>query len=329
MTQQKTLRAKVYRILRPYIQDSPGEWPSRLFDYFLILLILSNAVAMMLDTVPEFTARWKQELRIFDLFSVAIFTVEYVARLWTCVELHDEKHGNEPLWKRRCRYLVSPMAIIDLLAILPFYLSMFISIDLRVLRLLRLTRLIKLGRYSRSAQLLWQVLRNEAKTLIAALSIMLIVMTFAATGIYYIEREAQPDVFGTIPSSLWWALVTLTTVGYGDVVPITVGGKVFGGCITLMGVALYAVPAGILSSSFTAQLQLRRDRFRDVVTNAMEDGHLSMTEMQHIDKIREILNLDGEEAELIIRLLRHRKESSDGSHQGGKSQLATTSTSAE
>ena len=308
MTQHKSLRAKSFRILRPYIQNSPGEWPSRLFDYFLILLILSNALAMMLDTVPAFTAQWKHELHIFDLFSVAIFTVEYFARLWTCVELHDDKHASEPLWKRRLRYMVSPMAIIDLLGILPFYLSMFINIDLRVLRLLRLTRLIKLGRYSRSAQLLWQVLRNEAKTLVAALSIMLIVMTFAATGIYYIERAAQPEEFGTIPSSMWWALVTLTTVGYGDVVPITTAGKVFGGMITMLGVALYAIPAGILSSSFTAQLQLRRDRFRDVVTNAMEDGHLSLTEMQHIDKIREILNLDAEEAELIIRLLRHRSQ---------------------
>lgn len=311
MSQSKTLRGQVYRILRPYIQESQGEWPSRLFDYFLIVLIFSNACAMMLDTVPEFTAVWGHQLHLFNLFSVAIFSVEYAARIWTCVELHDEQHQDEPYWKRRLRYLFTPMAMVDLLAILPFYLSMFISMDLRVLRLLRLTRLIKLGRYSRSVQLLWQVLRNEGKTLAAALSVMLIVMTFAATGIYHIERDAQPDVFGTIPSSLWWALVTLTTVGYGDVVPITVGGKIFGGFITLMGVALYAVPAGILSSSFTAQLQLRRERFRDVVNNAMEDGHLSMTEMQHIDKIRDILNLDAEEAELIIRLLRHRRETSE------------------
>lgn len=305
--EKQPLRRKLHSIIRPYRENQPGEWPSRVFDYFLIFLIFTNAVAMMLETVPEVATVWRYELWLFDGVSVAIFTVEYVIRVWCSVEDYNEKHSHKPLWKQRLHYMVSPMAIIDLLAILPFYLSMFLTLDLRILRLLRLTRLIKLGRYSRSVQLLWQVLRNEAKTLFAAMTVLLIVMTFAATGIYYLERHVQPEAFGTIPNAMWWALVTLTTVGYGDVVPVTSVGKVFGGMVTLMGVALYALPAGILSSSFTAQLHVRRERFRSLVTNAMEDGHLSDTEFQHIEKVRALLHLDKEEAELIVKLLKHRQ----------------------
>lgn len=177
----------------------------------------------------------------------------------------------------------------------------------RSYRILRLTRLIKLGRYSHSIQLLWQVLRNESRTLFAAMSVLVIIMTFAATGIYYLEREQQPEVFGSIPNAMWWALVTLTTLGYGDVIPVTPVGKIFSGLVTLLGVALYALPAGILSSSFTAQLQMRRERFRALVNDAMEDGYLSDNDYHHIEKIRELLYLDKEEAELIVQLLKHRQ----------------------
>lgn len=190
--EKQPLRRKIHSIIRPYRENQPGEWPSRVFDYFLIFLIFTNAVAMMLETVPEVATVWRYELWLFDGVSVTIFTVEYVIRVWCSVDDYNEKHSHKPLWKQRLHYMVSPMAIIDLLAILPFYLSMFFTLDLRILRLLRLTRLIKLGRYSRSVQLLWQVLRNEAKTLFAAMTVLLIVMTFAATGIYYLERHVQP-----------------------------------------------------------------------------------------------------------------------------------------
>ncbi|MBU2978304.1 ion transporter [Alteromonas sp. C1M14] len=307
-----SLRAKSYRILRPYLESQAGEWPSRLFDYSLIVLIIANAIAMMLETVPHIVVQWGNALNIFDAVSVAVFTAEYVTRVWCCVEKPEIKHADKSLFKQRVHYMLSPMAIVDLLAILPFYLGMFINLDLRILRILRLTRLIKLGRYSHSVQLLWQVLRNEARTLFAAMSVLVIVMTFAATGIYYLERELQPEVFGTIPNAMWWALVTLTTLGYGDVIPVTATGKVFSGLVTLLGVTLYALPAGILSSSFTAQLHLRRERFRALVNDAMEDGYLSGNDYQHIEKIRELLYLDKEEAELIVQLLKHR--------QGGHSQ---------
>ncbi|MEG3765558.1 ion transporter [Alteromonas sp. 14N.309.X.WAT.G.H12] len=302
------LRAKSYRILRPYMENQAGEWPSRLFDTCLIVLILANAIAMMLETVPDIAHRWGTALGIFDTLSVTIFTIEYITRVWCCVENPETKHAEKSLFKQRLHYMLSPMAIVDLIAILPFYLGMFINLDLRVLRILRLTRLIKLGRYSHSIQLLWQVLRNESRTLFAAMSVLVIIMTFAATGIYYLEREQQPEVFGSIPNAMWWALVTLTTLGYGDVIPVTPMGKVFSGLVTLLGVTLYALPAGILSSSFTAQLHIRRERFRALVNDAMADGYLTDNDYHHIEKIRELLYLDKEEAELIVQLLKHRQD---------------------
>lgn len=301
----KPLRQACFRILRPYRENQAGEWPSRIFDYLLVALISLNVAAMMLETVPGIAANWLRELRVFEAISVVIFTLEYFARVWTSPESPDFNHGDKSDARIRLRYACSPMAIIDLMAVLPFYLSMFIAIDLRMLRLFRLTRLIKLGRYSRSMQTLIEVLRSEARTLLAAVSVLFIVMVFAATGIYYLERAAQPDEFSSIPAAMWWSLVTLTTVGYGDVVPITPMGRVFGGLITLLGVGLYALPAGILSSSFTAQLQRRRDRFRECVEAAISDGELTSHESEHLEKVRSLLDLDEEEAELIIKLLQH------------------------
>jgi voltage-gated potassium channel len=127
----------------------------------------------------------------------------------------------------------------------------------------------------------------------------------AATCIYYIEHTAQPEAFSSIPASLWWAVATLTTVGYGDIVPITPGGKIFGGLITILGICFYALPAGILSSSFTAQMQLKRDRFKETVRTALEDGKFSDHDANHLERMRALLDLDEEEARLIIRLLQH------------------------
>lgn len=312
------LRQACFRILRPYRENQPGEWPSRLFDYLLILLIGLNVIAMMLETVPGIAANWLSELRVFEALSVAIFTIEYIARIWASPESPDFNNGEHSNARIRLNYACSPMAIIDLIAILPFYLSMFVVVDLRMLRLFRLTRLIKLGRYSRSMQTLMEVLRSEAKTLLAAVSVLLIVMVFAATGIYYIEHSVQPDEFSSIPAAMWWSLVTLTTVGYGDVVPVTPLGRVFGGLITLLGVGLYALPAGILSSSFTAQLQRRRDRFRECVEAAISDGELTSHESEHLEKIRGLLDLDEEEAELIIKLLKHHHDTSQNGKTDGK-----------
>lgn len=292
----KTLRRRFHNIMAGH--NEPGE-SHRVFEYFLMALICINVVAVMLETVPGLSSEVLTIFAIIEATSVAIFTVEYLLRVWIAVE---QKHATDSNFAARIKYLFSPMAIIDLIAILPFYLSMFISIDLRVLRLFRLTRLIKLGRYSRSMQMLLGVLRRELRVLIAALSVLLIIMVVAATGIYYLEQDVQPEAFGSIPASLWWALVTLTTVGYGDVVPITAAGKVFGGLIIILGVGIFALPAAILASSFTDQLHIRRAKFRKEALSAIADGKISHHEASKLNHLRDVLDLDKEEVELVIKL---------------------------
>ena len=218
-----------YHILAPASEAHEYKKLSKIFDVFLIALIIVNVVAMMLETVPGIPAIWQYELHIIEVVSVLIFTVEYFLRLYGSASAPNRpNHERTTTWQKRWSYLKSPMALVDLMAILPFYLSVFVAFDLRILRIFRVMRILKIGRYSRSMQTLVTVLRNESHSLIAAISVLLLFTVIAATCIYYIEHTAQPDVFSSIPASLWWALVTLTTVGYGDAVPITALGKIFG-----------------------------------------------------------------------------------------------------
>lgn len=294
---------RCYHVLAPYKEAQAHRTLSKCFDVLLIIIILTNIAAMMISTVPNIPAHWLHHLHTIEIVSVILFTIEFILRVYSSASAPSDIKKTP--WQRRIRYLKSPMAIVDLMAILPFYLSMFFAFDLRILRIFRVFRILKIGRYSRSMQALIAAVRNESHALLAALSVLMLFTVIAATCIYYIEHRAQPEIFSSIPASLWWALVTLTTVGYGDAVPITALGKIFGGLITVMGICFYALPAGILSSSFTAQMQLRRDRFKDTVRIALDDGQLSSHDLDHINRVRELLDLDEEEARLIIRLLQH------------------------
>jgi voltage-gated potassium channel len=330
-----TFQQACYYILAPASEATHFKKASRLFDFILVVIITVNIAAMMIETVPDISQAWLVKLRIIEIISVILFAVEYSLRVYSSAagpnvsggSSHSgSAHNTTPHqaispkatseksitpWQKRWHYIKSPMAIIDLMAILPFFLSMFLVFDLRILRIFRVLRILKIGRYSRSIQTLVDVVRSEAHSLFAALSVLMLFTVIAATCIYYIEHNAQPDVFSSIPASLWWAVVTLTTVGYGDAVPITSLGKLFGGFITIMGICFYALPAGILSSSYTGKMQLKRDRFKDTVRTALDDGVLSEHDAHHIERVRGLLDLDEEEAHLIIRLLQH--------HHNGKS----------
>ena len=307
-----SFRNACYHILAPASEAHDYKKSSKLFDMLLIVLIIVNVGAMMLETVPGIPAILKHELHVIEVVSVLIFTIEYVLRVYSCASGPNRPASQATTpWQKRWAYIKSPMALVDLMAILPFYLSIFVAFDLRILRVFRVLRILKIGRYSRSMQTLITVLRNESHSLIAAISVLLLFTVIAATCIYYIEHTAQPNVFSSIPASLWWALVTLTTVGYGDAVPVTALGKVFGGLITIMGICFYALPAGILSSSYTTQMQLKRDRFKDTVRSVLDDGELSKRDVHHLEHVRALLDLDEEEAKLIVRLLQHHHKSLD------------------
>ncbi|MBI05748.1 MAG: cyclic nucleotide-binding protein [Rhodospirillaceae bacterium] len=233
-----------------------GDVYSRIIDYSLIGLITLNVLAIIVESIDAVAANYQPMFDIFELVSVMVFTAEYLLRVWVCIDNADSKFRGS-FWGR-LRYIVTPMALIDLVVILPFYLSFAIGIDLRVLRILRLLRILKLTRYSGAWALFAAVLYGQRRTLYMAGFLMLIMLVLSASLMYLIEHDAQPQAFADIPSAMWWSLVTLTTVGYGDVTPVTVGGKILGGFVTILGLGMYALPAAILASGFMQELSKRQ-----------------------------------------------------------------------
>ncbi|AWZ01135.1 cyclic nucleotide-gated potassium channel [Rhodobiaceae bacterium] len=233
-----------------------GDKPSAIFDVFMVTLILANVVAFAAETDVRIATAYGEQLRLFNAFSIAIFTVEYLIRLWVCVD-HPAFRGL-PKWRVRLGYSMTLQMLIDLIVILPFYLSFMFAVDLRILRVFRLFRFLMLARYSPALYTIGRVFKSERRAMLAALIVMSGMLIFSATGIYWLEHEVQPEAFGSIPMSMWWALATLTTVGYGDVVPLTTLGRFFGGLVMIFGLGMFAMPIAIVSSGFAREIH-RRD----------------------------------------------------------------------
>jgi len=238
-----------------------GNKKSREFDIFIVTLITLNVIAVILGTVESIALKYGSFLNIFEIVSVGIFTVEYLARLWSCTS--SEKYSNT--LTGRIKFALTPMLIIDLLAILPFYLPLLIPFDLRFLRVMRLLRLFllfKLERYSVSVQILTNVMKDKKELLYLTVFMGFILLIVSSSLVYNFEHEAQPVEFSSIITSMWWAVSTLTTVGYGDVTPITPWGQFFGSVISILGVGLYALPAGILAAGFAQEIQNRKKELK-------------------------------------------------------------------
>lgn len=277
---------------------------ARLLNGALIGLIIANVAAILLDSVPSIHARYKSWLKLFEWFSICLFTVEYCVRVWAAVERDDGKYGASV--KGRIRYMLSPLAMIDLLAILPFYIGFLLPVDLRFMRIFRLFLIFKLTRYHVSMGLLARVVRHEAGPIGAALFVLATLLIVASSFAYIVEHEAQPDVFASIPDAMWWAIVTMTTVGYGDMVPVTPVGKLLGGVIAIVGLGMVALPAGLLAAGFSEQLHLRKRAFEDEVHRMLRDGVISGDESEQLDAIRHRLGLTDQQALEIMRLIKHR-----------------------
>ncbi len=268
--------------------------PSRILNLSLILLISLNVIAIFLESVDPIFEQYQQAFWYFEVFSVAIFTIEYLARMWSCIDL--EEAGDSSPIIGRIRYMLTPIALVDLIAILPFYLGLYVSIDLRFLRVLRLLRLLKLTRYSPALGALLDVVRRESEALLAAVVVLLMMLVISAGGIYLLENELQPETFGSMPNSMWWAIVTLTTVGYGDVVPITTMGKMFAGLIGLIGIGMIALPAAIMASGFAENIRGRRQEYGRYVQRFLKDGIIDEDERWKLEELRKELGLDSDEA---------------------------------
>ncbi len=280
---------------------------TRFVDIALIVLISLNVAAVILESVPEIYRPLVTLFYAFEIFSVAVFTVEYFMRLWSVIANPWHDRYRNPI-QGRIRYMFSPMALIDLLAILPFYLAIFTSIDLRFLRVLRLLRILKLTRYSSAMNMLFDVFREEARVIGASLFVLVLLLVIASSCIYLAEHEVQPEGFGTIPRSMWWAIVTMTTVGYGDVVPVTGLGKTIGAIMGVIGIGMVALPAGILASGFNQALHSRRQTLKRAVDRVMDDGVINAPELEALELKRKALHLSEEELrDLLVELSKHPK----------------------
>jgi voltage-gated potassium channel len=242
----------VRRRVRQILSAQDGDRAGHAFSVFIVTLILLNVTAMILQSVKSIEAVLSQFFTDFEYFSVIAFSIEYVLRVWSCVE--------EPKYRRpilgRVRFAFTPLAIIDLLAVLPFYLP-FLHVDLRMLRMLRILRIMrlaKLGRYSESLQILGRVFAAKKEQLASTVAILLMLLIFSSCLMYFIEGDQQPDKFSSIPATMWWAVTTLTTVGYGDVSPITDAGKFVGSILAILGIGMFALPTGILGAGFMEEM---------------------------------------------------------------------------
>jgi voltage-gated potassium channel len=224
---------------------------SRLVDLFIITLIIANVIVVILDSVPGLLSPWSDMVRRFEVFSVAVFTVEYLLRVWSSTSEPEFAH---PVYGR-LRFARTPLALVDLVAIAPFYLPWVLPsglLFLRVLRLVRLLRVYKFGRYSEAPRLVIRAVRRRRAELLAAVFILLLLLVSMASLLYLAENPGRPDVYSSIPESMWWSILALT--GNGQVAPITVAGRLIASVIAIIGVGLFAVPAGLLASSFTEEL---------------------------------------------------------------------------
>ena len=285
-------RKKTYQVL----EHNVGKL-GFIVNLFLIVLIISSVIAVILESDIVLEKNYHHAFKVFEVFAFSFFIIDYILRIWIAPEGSNDKSHNH--LKVRLRYMISPMAIIDLLAILPFFLGYFTD-DLLILRSLRLVRALKLTRYARSMDILLSVLKYEATTLLSAFFILGIIIILAATGMHIVEGKLQAEAFGSIPRALWWSTVTLTTVGYGDAVPITASGKFLGGLIAISGITMAALPAGIMASGFTAEINRRREMFQLEVYKCLEDNVISSEELKKLEIIRHQLGLSHRDARLII-----------------------------
>lgn len=240
------MRARVYRQLEPRAWPRKGLSP---VNKFLVVLILLATFAGVVETEPEVERHYGAAFAMAELVFGILFLIEYLARLWSVAE----EAGGRPSWRRRLRFMVSPWALIDLAALLSVLLPFLAGNGavLRFARLIRIARLAKLGRMSKAMQHLVGAFRVCKDELILILALAGAILLSAATALYWLESEVQPDKFGSVPRAMWWAVVTMTTIGYGDAFPVTPAGKVAAAVLAVVGVGLIALPAGLMAGALS------------------------------------------------------------------------------
>ncbi len=293
--QGRTFRQKVHAVMFP---SAYGGSLHTIFDTFIVIWVVVSVLAVILESVHGIEYLLNLEFIILDAIAVSIFTLEYCLRMYCCVE----EPGYQRAVSGRLKMAKSTSSIIDLLAIAPFFLEVFLhhQVDLRFMRVFRLLRLLKLSRYTGATQSLSKVIAREWPVMAASTFIMLLLVVMTASLGFLFEHEAQPDKFENIPQAIYWAVITLASVGYGDISPITPAGRAMTIVLSLIGIGIFAIPAAILSSAFTDQLKRDREALVNTIYEMLADGHLDEKEIEYIRTESKRLHLSDEEIRLLI-----------------------------
>jgi voltage-gated potassium channel Kch len=306
LNRERSFRQKIHAI----VFDSPygGDLHS-IFDTFIALWVVVSVVAVVLESVMSIHYILDLEFIILDAVAVGIFTIEYCMRIYSCVE--EPKYQHAVLG--RLKQAKETSSLIDFLAIVPFFLEVFLNhlFDLRFLRVFRLLRLLKLTRYTGATKTLTKVIAREWPVLAASAFVMMLLVVLTASLGYLFEHEAQPDKFENIPQSIYWAVITLASVGYGDISPVTTMGRIMTIILALLGIGIFAIPAALLSSAFSDQLRIERETLKNELYDMLSDGVISPKEAEIINAEAKRLHLSEEEVNRLITKARQERELKD------------------
>jgi len=302
----RTFRQKVHALVFP---SEYGGSLHTLYDTFIVIWVIVSVLAVILESVQSIHYLLNLEFLILDAIAVSIFTIEYCLRLYCCVE----EPGYQKAVAGRLKLAKSTSAIIDLLAIAPFFLEVFLHhlFDLRFMRVFRLLRLLKLTRYTGATQSLSKVIVREWPVMAASAFIMLLLVVMTASLGYLFEHEAQPDKFENIPQAIYWAVITLASVGYGDISPVTPAGRAMTIVLALIGIGIFAIPAALLSSAFSDQLKMDREALVNKLFEMLSDGHIDEEEAAYIKAESKRLHLSDDEVKNLIQKAKRERELMD------------------
>jgi voltage-gated potassium channel len=296
----RTFRQKIFSLLHATPTSGPIH---RYIDRLIIAAVLISVVCIVLETVPAIHEIFKYEFEFLEFATVGLFSLEYIARVYSSCEAEKYK---DPI-KGRLRYMVSIPALIDLVSILPYFLGILLHqvIDTRFLRIFRLTRLLKVTRYTGTLNTLIKAISREKRVLFASAFMMLLLVVLTASLGYELEHDAQPDKFDTIPSAMYWAVITLASVGYGDISPITPLGRAMTVVISLIGIGIFAIPAGLMASAFTDQLRIDRETFENEFRDALAKGQIFHNDKNALNAEAERLHLSEQDVSRIMEKVKH------------------------
>ena len=292
----ETIRLRAMQILD---KGDETDLASLWCDRFITVMVLLNVLAVVLESVASLREEHEAFFSGFEVFSLVLFTIEYLLRLWSNGARYSDNEGGSSRGRRQ--YAVGFHGVVDLLATVPFYLQWLVpGLDMRILRTLRLIRVLKLSHYSSAIEDLLSAIQSEARSFFATLYILLIAILLSSSLMYFAESKHQPEKFASIPDAIYWAVITLTTVGYGDVSPVTWVGKIISIVTAFLGVCTVAMLTGIVASAFSNQLARRKVIFETELREALADGEINEHERRQLESLKLEFNLTDEQVQALM-----------------------------